>query len=46
MSGDAVDVVARLKQESAVPLRSHGSLMAALVTRLADHLPRLRAYRG
>ena len=25
-SGDAVDVVARLKQESAVPLRSHGSL--------------------
>ena len=26
MSGDAVDVVARLKQESEVPLRSHGSL--------------------
>ena len=26
MSGDAVDVVARLKEESAVPLRSHGSL--------------------
>jgi len=25
-SGDAVDVVARLKQESRVPLRSHGSL--------------------
>ena len=25
-SGDAVDVVARLKQESPVPLRSHGSL--------------------
>jgi dihydrofolate reductase len=25
-SGDAIDVVARLKQESAVPLRSHGSL--------------------
>jgi dihydrofolate reductase len=25
-SGDGVDVVARLKQESAVPLRSHGSL--------------------
>jgi dihydrofolate reductase len=24
--GDAVDVVARLKQESSVPLRSHGSL--------------------
>ncbi len=26
MSGDAVDVVARLKDESPVPLRSHGSL--------------------
>jgi len=26
VNGDAVDVVARLKQESAVPLRSHGSL--------------------
>ena len=26
VSGDAVDVVARLKDESAVPLRSHGSL--------------------
>jgi dihydrofolate reductase len=26
VSGDAVDVVARLKRESAVPLRSHGSL--------------------
>jgi dihydrofolate reductase len=26
MSGDAVDVVARLKQESEAPLRSHGSL--------------------
>ena len=26
VSGDAVDVVARLKQESKVPLRSHGSL--------------------
>ena len=25
-SGDAVDVVARLKEESGVPLRSHGSL--------------------
>jgi hypothetical protein len=24
--GDAVDVVARRKEESAVPLRSHGSL--------------------
>jgi dihydrofolate reductase len=26
VSGDGVDVVARLKEESAVPLRSHGSL--------------------
>jgi dihydrofolate reductase len=26
MHGDAVDVVARLKKESKVPLRSHGSL--------------------
>ena len=26
LSGDAVDVVARLKKESGVPLRSHGSL--------------------
>jgi dihydrofolate reductase len=26
VSGDAIDVVARLKQESGVPLRSHGSL--------------------
>ena len=26
ISGDAVDVVARLKEESEVPLRSHGSL--------------------
>ena len=26
VSGDAVDVVARLKEESDVPLRSHGSL--------------------
>jgi dihydrofolate reductase len=26
VSGNAVDVVARLKKESAVPLRSHGSL--------------------
>ena len=26
MNGDAVDVVARLKEESEVPLRSHGSL--------------------
>ena len=41
VSGDAVDVVARLKEESEVPLRSHGSLSlnwalmaAALVDRV------------
>ncbi|MFD7307543.1 dihydrofolate reductase family protein [Promicromonospora sp. NPDC059942] len=40
-NGDAVDVVARLKQESAVPLRSHGSLSmnrALLATGLVDRV--------
>jgi dihydrofolate reductase len=40
-SGDAVDVVARLKEESAVPLRSHGSLSmnrALMAAGLVDHL--------
>ncbi|MFI2363787.1 dihydrofolate reductase family protein [Promicromonospora sp. NPDC019610] len=39
--GDAVDVVARLKQESAVPLRSHGSLSmnrALLAAGLVDRV--------
>jgi dihydrofolate reductase len=39
--GDAVDVVAQLKQESAVPLRSHGSLSlnrALLAAGLVDRL--------
>lgn len=43
LSGDAVDVVARLKEESDVPLRSHGSLSmnralmaAGLVDRVRD----------
>ncbi len=39
--GDAVDVVARLKQESTVPLRSHGSLSmnrALLAAGLVDHV--------
>ena len=42
-SGDAVEVVARLKEESEVPLRSHGSLsmnralMAAGLVDLAQH---------
>lgn len=41
LSGDAVDVVARLKEESAVPLRSHGSLSmnrALLAAGLVDRL--------
>ena len=41
VSGDAVDVVARLKAESAVPLRSHGSLSmnrALMAAGLVDRL--------
>ncbi|HLI60076.1 MAG TPA: dihydrofolate reductase family protein [Solirubrobacteraceae bacterium] len=41
MSGDAVDVVAALKQESDVPLRSHGSLAmnrALMAAGLVDRL--------
>ncbi|HLY49846.1 MAG TPA: dihydrofolate reductase family protein [Solirubrobacteraceae bacterium] len=41
MSGDAVDVVARLKEESEVPLRSHGSLSmnrALMAAGLVDHV--------
>jgi dihydrofolate reductase len=41
VSGDAVDVVARLKQESQVPLRSHGSLSmnrALLAAGLVDRV--------
>ena len=40
-AGDAVDVVARLKEESPVPLRSHGSLSmnrALLAAGLVDHV--------
>ena len=40
-SGDAVDVVARLKEESGVPLRSHGSLSmnrALMAAGLVDHV--------
>jgi dihydrofolate reductase len=40
-SGDAVDVVARLKEESDVPLRSHGSLamnMSLLAAGLVDRV--------
>jgi dihydrofolate reductase len=39
--GDAVDVIARLKQESEVPLRSHGSLSmnrALLAAGLVDRV--------
>ena len=41
MSGDAVDVVARLKEESEMPLRSHGSLSmnrALMAAGLVDRL--------
>jgi dihydrofolate reductase len=41
ISGDAVDVVARLKEESEVPLRSHGSLSmnrALMAAGLVDRL--------
>jgi len=41
VSGDAVDVVARLKEESGVPLRSHGSLSmnrSLLAAGLVDYL--------
>jgi dihydrofolate reductase len=41
VSGDAVDVVARLKEESEVPLRSHGSLavnMALMAAGLVDRV--------
>ena len=41
VGGDAADVVARLKEESEVPLRSHGSLSlnrALMAAGLVDHL--------
>jgi dihydrofolate reductase len=41
VSGDAADVVARLKEESEVPLRSHGSLSmnrALMAAGLADYV--------
>jgi dihydrofolate reductase len=41
VKGDAVDVVAQLKEESAVPLRSHGSLSmnrALMAAGLVDRL--------
>jgi len=42
VSGDAVDVVGRLKEESEVPLRSHGSLSlnrALMAAGLVDRVP-------
>ena len=41
-SGDAVDVVARLKQDSAVPLRSHGSLSMNLALMAAGLVDRVQ----
>jgi dihydrofolate reductase len=41
VSGDAVDIVARLKEESEMPLRSHGSLSmnrALMAAGLVDHV--------
>ena len=40
--GDAVDVVARLKQESGVPLRSHGSLSMIRALMAAGLIDRLQ----
>jgi dihydrofolate reductase len=42
VSGDAVDVVARLKQESKVPLRSHGSLSMNRALMAAGLVDRIR----
>ena len=42
VSGDAVDVVARLKEESAVPLRSHGSLSMNRVLMAAGLVDRVQ----
>lgn len=41
-NGDAVDVVARLKEESAVPLRSHGSLSMNRVLMAAGLVDRVQ----
>jgi dihydrofolate reductase len=42
VSGDAVDVVARLKEESEVPLRSHGSLSMNRVLMAAGLVDRVQ----
>jgi dihydrofolate reductase len=41
-SGNAVDIVARLKQESSVPLRSHGSLTLNRALMAAGLVDRVR----
>jgi dihydrofolate reductase len=43
VSGDAVDVVARLKEESEVPLRSHGSLSMNRALMAAGLVDRVQA---
>jgi dihydrofolate reductase len=42
VSGDAVDVVARLKEESEVPLRSHGSLSMNRALMAAGQVDRIQ----
>ena len=42
VSGDAVEVVGRLKQESKVPLRSHGSLSINRALMAAGLVDRVR----
>ena len=42
MSGAAIDVVARLKEESDVPLRSHGSLSLNRALMAADLVDRMQ----
>ena len=42
VSGDAVDVVTRLKEESEVPLRSHGSLSMNRALMAADMVDRVQ----
>jgi dihydrofolate reductase len=42
MSGDAIDIVARLKEQSKVPLRSHGSLSMNRALMAADLVDRVQ----
>ena len=45
MSGEAVDVVARLKEESEVPWRSNGSLSTNRALMAAGLVDRVQVYR-